>query len=205
MYQPAHQKFVETRPEALHALIRDYPLGTVITRRGEDLLVNHTPFILDAVGKTLTAHFPRANSVWEDLEGQSVVVVFQGPNAYISPSWYAAKKVHGKVVPTWNYVIVHARGVARVIQDNVWLRNHLEALTDKHERDLPEPWKVSDAPGEYTSKLIEHIVGIEISVAAIEGKFKLGQNRPEEDRRRVAQELRSAGSGLAEFAEKVAE
>src|SRR5262245_23020868 len=107
MYQPTHQKFIESRPEVLHRLVRDYPLGTLITQRAGDVEINHTPFLLDSAGNKMTAHVPRANPVWQGLDGKPVQIVFHGPNAYVSPSWYASKREHGKVVPTWNYVIVH--------------------------------------------------------------------------------------------------
>jgi transcriptional regulator len=180
-------------------LIRDYPLGMMITQTTDAIRVDHTPFLIDATrSDILTAHVPRANPVWQGLDGKSVQIVFHGPNAYISPSWYAAKKEHGKVVPTWNYAVVHAHGVARVFEEKAWLRQHLEALTDFHERQFAHPWKVSDAPADYIDKLLSGVVGLEIAVTNLEGKFKLGQNRPPADRQGVLIGLTALGSPLAD-------
>lgn len=199
MYQPAHSQFVEARPEALHKLIRDYPLGTLITRRGDDIVIDHVPFLYDARDNTLVAHVPRANPVWQALEGQSALIAFHGPNAYISPSWYPSKHLHGKAVPTWNYAVVHVQGKASVIQDKDWLRQHIDDLTDAFEKEFAHPWRVSDAPADYIEKLLGAIVGLKIAIATIEGKFKLGQNRPPPDRMGVAAGLTASNSPMASF------
>ena len=135
--------------------------------------------------------------MWQTLAKQNVLIIFHGPNAYISPSWYASKRVHGKAVPTWNYAVIHVHGKARAIEDRVWLRNHLEQLTTTHEQDLPHPWKIADAPPEYIEQLLGAIVGIEIEIVDLHGKFKLGQNRPAEDQQSVVRELESRQPRLA--------
>ena len=201
MYQPAHARFIEDRAEELHKLIREYPLGTLVTQRGSSIDINHVPFLIDDSGSSvkLTAHVPRANPVWQGLDGRSVLIVFHGPNAYISPNWYPSKEQHGKVVPTWNYAVVHAHGAARTIEDKMWLRNHLDELTGTHERRFGRPWKVADAPADYIDKLLGAIVGLEINVTRLEGKFKLGQNRPKEDQNGVLAGLATIDSPLARF------
>ncbi|HYM34312.1 MAG TPA: FMN-binding negative transcriptional regulator [Steroidobacteraceae bacterium] len=193
--------FVEQRPDALHKLIREYPLGTLVTQRDGGIEANHLPFLLDSTAATkLAAHLPRANPIWNDLHEREVLIIFHGPNAYVSPSWYASKQTTGKAVPTWNYVVVHAYGIARIIEDKTWLRAHLELMTDTHEAAFEHPWKISDAPNEYIEKLFNFIVGLEISVTRLEGKIKLGQNRSKEDQESVLEKLSSTGSPLASFA-----
>jgi transcriptional regulator len=198
MYQPAHAQFIERRADRLHQLLREYPFGTLVTQTERGVEANHVPFLLDDSQRKLTAHVPRANPVWKDL-GHSVLVIFQGPNAYISPSWYVSKQMHGKAVPTWNYAVVHLRGVARAIEDRHWLRSHLEELTETHERRLDHPWAVADAPADYIDKLLGAIVGIEIEISQMEGKFKLGQNRSQDDQQSVVRELERAEPSLAKF------
>ena len=200
MYQPVHGKFAESRPEELRQFIRRYPLGTLITQRNGEITVDHTPFLLDdSRHDILTAHVPRANPVWRGLDGKSATIVFHGPDAYISPSWYPSKHAHGKAVPTWNYAVAHVRGTVRVINDAAWLKEHIDRLTDEHERSFAHPWKVSDAPAEYIDNLLKAIVGLEISITQMNGKFKLGQSRPEADRMGVAAGLASVQSPLADF------
>ena len=188
MYQPAHGKFVETAPERWYGLMRDYPFATLVTQSSAGLEANHVPFLLHEPS-TLTAHVPRANTVWQSIAERPVLAIFHGPDSYISPSWYPTKQDHGKVVPTWNYATVHVRCNARSIEDREWLRRHLEEITDRHEKDLEHPWRLSDAPADYLDKMLGAIVGIEIDIVAIEGKFKLSQNRPLPDRDNVAREL----------------
>jgi transcriptional regulator len=180
------QHFAETDVTVLHELIRARPLGTWATQTDGELLVSHVPFLLDAARGphgTLVSHVPRANPIWQAF-ARTVpsVVVFQGPNAYISPSWYPSKHAHGKAVPTWNYVAVHAHGVPVAIEDKSWLVRHLNELTNTHEATQTLPWKVSDAPVDYLDKMLEQIVGIEIPITKLVGKWKLSQNRPEPDR-----------------------
>lgn len=184
MYIPKH--FEQPSVEAMHALMRAHPLATLITSGSAGICVNHIPMHLAKVPAPyglLAGHVPRANPVWREASSAvEAVIVFQGPNAYITPSWYPSKQEHGKVVPTWNYVVVHARGHIRVIEDAQWLRTHLERITDEREAPLADPWAVSDAPREFTDTLLGALVGIEIVVTTLVGKWKVSQNRPEPDR-----------------------
>jgi transcriptional regulator len=200
MYQPSHAKFVEARAEHLLKLIHDYPFGTLLTQRNGDIEVNYAPFLLtNSNGDILATHVPRANPVWQGLNGQKVTILFHGPNAYISPSWYPGKHVHGKAVPTWNYVAVHVHATVRVVDDKTWLGTHIEALTDRHERDFTKPWKVSDAPHDYIDALVNAIVGLEFSITQVEGKYKLGQNRAPADQMGVLAGLTAMQSPLVQF------
>jgi transcriptional regulator len=187
MYLPT--QFEETNLTILHGLIRSHPFATLVTYGETGLEVNHLPFLLDP-GRgeygTLRGHVARANPVWQQLAGTSEsIAVFQGPECYISPGWYPSKQEHGKVVPTWNYAVVHAYGVARAIEDGAWLLELVGELTDTHEAPRAQPWKVTDAPAEFIDKLIESIVGIEIPITKINGKWKVSQNRPPADRQGV--------------------
>ena len=194
MYQPP--AFREERPEILHALIRAHPLATLITAGSGGLLANLVPFILADTGDrgTLRAHIAKANDQVEPLRsGAETLVVFQGPEAYITPSWYASKKEHGRVVPTWNYVVVQVRGAPRVIDDPAWLRAQIGVLTAQQENPRPEPWHVADAPEAFVAAQLNAIIGIEIPIATIEGKWKVSQNRSEADRQGVVAGLRAEG------------
>lgn len=179
MYVP--QAFRETDPSALFSTIRDHPLGLLITHGEAGIEANHIPFLLiedSNRGTILQAHLARTNSQIDALRlGHEVLAVFSGPQAYITPSWYASKAVHGKVVPTWNYVSVQVRGVPRVIEDPEWLHTQISALTDQQEAGRAAPWQVSDAPPDFIAGLVRGIVGIEIPVTAITGKWKVSQNQ----------------------------
>ncbi len=198
MYQPPHHR--EDRLDVQHALIERHPFGLLISTGPEGLLANGLPFLLrreaGALG-TLAAHMARANEQWRTLDGQSVLVVFQGPQTYITPAFYETKRETGKVVPTWNYAMVQARGLARVHADPAWLDGQIGALTDRHEEKRPRPWAVEDAPRPYIESQMRGIVGVEIEIAAIEGKWKVSQNRPEADRRGVAEGLANAAPDMA--------
>lgn len=192
MYLPAH--FEEDRTEVLHQLIRDHPFGMLVTLGQGGLNANHIPFELDpAAGPfgTLRAHVARANPVWRDFNAElDVLAVLQGAQSYISPSWYPGKQENGKVVPTWNYIVVHAYGPMRVVEDPGWLRGLVHRLTERHEAGKAQPWKVADAPAEYIEKMLSAIVGIEIPITKLTGKWKLSQNRSEADRDGVRHGLR---------------
>jgi len=198
MYQPPHHR--EDRLDVQHALIERHPFGLLISTGPDGLLANGLPFLLrreaGALG-TLAAHMARANEQWRTLDGQSVLVVFQGPQIYITPAFYETKRETGKVVPTWNYAMVQARGLARVHADPAWLDGQIGALTDRHEEKRPRPWAVEDAPRPYIESQMRGIVGVEIEIAAIEGKWKVSQNRPEADRRGVAEGLANAAPDMA--------
>ena len=197
MYMPRH--FEETRPEVLHELVRSHPLGLLITQDADaGLSANPVPFLLehDEAGRAvLRAHVARANPVWQaarrDVES---LVVFQGPQAYVSPGWYATKAEHGKVVPTWNYVMVQARGRLQVHEDAPWLLSLVTRLTQRHEAALPRPWAVADAPADFIDGMLRAIVGIEIPLDALVGKWKVSQNRSTADREGVAAGLREQGA-----------
>jgi len=181
MYQPAH--FVEQDPATLLALMKAHPLATLI-RGGEALSADVLPIEVERVDDTwlVTAHVARANPLWREADGQPVLLVFQGPQAYVSPSWYASKAEHGKVVPTWNYTMVQVHGRLRAIDDPAWVRAFVTRLTDAHESGRALPWHVTDAPEDFIAATQRAIVGIEIEVTRVEGKFKLSQNRSAEDR-----------------------
>ena len=192
MYQPPH--FREDDLSVQHALIRSHPLGLLVTFGSGGIEANPIPFALDAQASalgTLKAHLSRANAQWRTFDpDQEALVVFQGPETYITPSWYAAKREHGKVVPTWNYAIVQARGRLTVRDDPDWLRQQIAALTDMQEAPRPEPWTVSDAPEPFVAAQLKGIVGVEIEITRIEGKWKVSQNRAEADRLGVSAGLR---------------
>jgi transcriptional regulator len=190
MYQPP--AFREDRIEVQHELIRRHPLGCLVTHGPEGLVANHIPFLLDpSAGPlgTLAAHLARANAQWREAGDRQGLVIFQGPESYVTPSWYETKRETGKVVPTWNYAVVHVWGRIRVHDDPAWLRAQVERLTGAHEGGRADPWAVEDAPAPFVAAQLKGIVGIEIAVERLEGKWKVSQNRPESDRRGVADGL----------------
>jgi transcriptional regulator len=184
MYVPKH--FAETRIDVLHALMRSHPLGTLVTMTPRGLEANHLPFELDPLPApygTLRGHVARANPLWRDASPDvEALAIFHGPHAYVSPSWYPTKRESGKVVPTWNYAVVHAHGPLRVIEDRDWLRSLVSTLTARYEAGRPDAWQVSDAPSAFIDQMLEMIVGIELPIARMAGKWKTSQNRPERDR-----------------------
>jgi len=199
MYLPKH--FAETRVEALHGLIDAYPFATLVASSDAGLLANHLPFLRR--GEVLQGHVARGNEL-AALDGTEVLLVFQGPDGYISPNWYPSKHETGREVPTWNYAVVHVHGRLRVIDDAAWLRKLLETLTDRHEAGQPQPWQVADAPVDHVSKLLGAIVGLEIAIERVEGKFKLSQNHPARNRAGVVAGLRQrAASGDGQLAEMI--
>lgn len=203
MYCPA--LFREDRLEVQHDFIRHHPLGLLISHGSTGLVANLLPFVLqtgDSERGVLHMHMARANPQWRELDGQSVLVVFRGPDAYVSPSLYTTKKDTGKVVPTWNYAMVQARGKAKLRDQNDWLTAQLNALTAAREAARPEPWSVTDAPPDYIEAQKRAIVGIEIEIAVLEGKWKVSQNQPEANRRSVASAF-GTDPGTHEMAELV--
>jgi len=207
MYQPP--AFREDRLEVQHGLIRGHPLGLLITAGPAGLLANPFPYLLDADGRplgTLRLHIARANPHWREFDTiEECLVVFQGPQDYVTPSWYATKGETGKVVPTWNYAMVHVWGRPRVVNDAVWLRRQLDDLTASREAKREAPWKVDDAPADFVAQQMRAIVGIEIPISRIEGKWKMSQNRPEADRAAVIAGFRESGQAGEEIAALVAE
>ena len=181
MYQPSH--FKEQREPILFELIEKYPFATFVSMRDGFPEVNHLPLLLSDDKKYLRCHIARANPLWNDLTlNNEVLISFHGPHAYITPSWYPSKQEAGKVVPTWNYIVVHVKGIARVIDDAGWVRENVEALTTQLEKTRHSEWKVSDAPKDYLDMMLKATIGIEVEIQSIEGKFKLSQNKAGIDR-----------------------
>ena len=195
MYVPA--EFEETQIEVLHELIKQYPLGILLTHGQNGLDANHLPFELDTevteLG-VLHAHVARKNPVWQDVQdGDEVLVVFRAGDAYISPQWYPSKQEHHQQVPTWNYRVVHAHGKVKIRDDERYVRGVVARLTRTHEATQAEPWKMSDAPKNYIEPMLRAIVGIEIEITKIQGKSKLGQNKEHRDIIGVAKALSITG------------
>ncbi|MDI9243596.1 FMN-binding negative transcriptional regulator [Marinobacter sp. CHS3-4] len=185
MYIPNH--FKEDDQDKLQQYIRDYSFGMLIIADDEGVEANHVPFHLSSGANgslgNLQCHLARSNPVWQRMQdGARVLAVFKGPDAYVSPSWYPTKAETGRVVPTWNYLAVHAEGSAQIIQDSSWLKHHLHQLTEQHESQMAAPWSVDDAPGDFTDRLVQAIVGVEIKIEALTGKLKASQNQPEKNR-----------------------
>jgi transcriptional regulator len=206
MYQPPH--FREDRRDIQHALIATHSLGLLITAGPEGLQANAIPFLIDAAASangTLRAHLARANPQLRELSAvEECLVVFQGPQTYISPSLYPSKRETGKVVPTWNYITVHAWGRPQVIDDAAWVARQIDDLTRHHEAPRAAPWNVADAPETFVAAQIKGIVGLQIPVSRIEGKWKVSQNRSAADAAGVAEGLRRGGDQDAIMAELVA-
>ena len=198
MYLPKH--FAEDNVAEMHALMRAHPLATLISHGPDGLNANHIPLLLadaEPYG-TLQGHVARANPLWKagNVAGE-VLVVFQGDQSYISPSGYATKAEHGKVVPTWNYAAVHAYGELKVIEDPAWIFGQISALTASNEAALPQPWAVSDAPADYIEKMLGAIVGIEITINRLLGKWKVSQNQPAANQASLIAALDKAGDPMA--------
>jgi transcriptional regulator len=195
MYVPKH--FEETRVDVLHGLIRAHPLGALVVMTRNGLDANHIPLEVDpdpAPFGTLRGHIARANPLWRESAGDAqALAIFQGPDTYVSPGWYATKQQTGKVVPTWNYAVVHAHGSIRFIDDRAWLRAFVQKLTDRHEASRPEPWKVTDAPADYIETQLGAIIGLEMPIARLVGKWKVSQNRPPQDRQGAVEGLSREG------------
>jgi len=199
MYQVA--AFREERIDVLHALIRAHPLAVLVTSVGGTLEANHLPMLIDPLPSpqgTLRGHVARANPLWKQRHDGEALAIFQGPQVYVTPSWYPEKRASGKVVPTWNYAVVHARGQLIIHDDRDWLRDLVSRLTDQQEAGLSQPWAISDAPADYIERMLGAIVGIEIPISRIEGKWKVSQNRADADRAGVV-------DGLAQSADPQAQ
>jgi transcriptional regulator len=194
LYLPAH--FNETRPDVMRALMRSRPLSTLVTQCESGLVANHVPVqTLDEPAPLgcIRGHIARANPLWRDYRADTqALAIFQGPQVYVSPSYYPSKANTGEVVPTWNYAVVHASGTLRFIQDTTWLRDFVAGLTATHEQQRATPWKIDDAPAPYIDKMLSLIVGFEFSISALSGKWKVGQNRTRADQQGVIRSLQSA-------------
>lgn len=194
MYCPAH--FQAQDPQQLQTLMAEYPLATIVSSGAQGLVADHIPLLYEAVpGKAgrLLGHVAKANQLWQTTA--PVLVVFQGPDAYVSPSWYASKQTDGKVVPTWNYAVVHVQANLRAVHEKETLLQLVSRLTETHESGMPSPWQVADAPPEYTEQLLSQIVGIELDILSMQGKFKLSQNQSAQNRQGVLAALQAAGAG----------
>ena len=191
MYLPRH--FEERDTGRLRSVIQRYPLGALVTATESGLDADHIPFLFadSASGAgTLHGHIARANPLWREvMPGAGVLVIFRGPDSFISPSWYPSKRENPRVVPTWNYAVVHVHGVLRVVDDPAWVRSHVEALTLEHEGKRDAPWAVTDAPVDFVEKMVAAVVGIEISITRLVGKWKVSQNRSMSDRVGVVEGL----------------
>lgn len=198
MYCPAH--FEENRPEILLDLIEHYPLATIVSSSQGRLVADHIPLLYapinGAVGK-LVGHVAKSNPLWQALPDQEHLLIFQGPSTYISPNWYATKASTGKVVPTWNYAVVHVTATLTAFHDPNDLLPLLYKLTDRHEAAQPHPWSVADAPTEYTERLLTNIVGIELHISKMQGKWKVSQNQPQANKRSLVAGLGSLASEAA--------
>lgn len=200
MYIPP--SFREDRIEHLERCMRDYPLASLVVNGPEGLVANHVPMLFERNGAcngVLYGHIARANPLAKLGPELDALAIFQGEQGYISPSWYRTKTETGRVVPTWNYVVVHAHGKLRMFDDPVRLRAHVERLTAVHESRFAEPWKLADAPDEYIRGLLSAIVGVELRISRMEGKWKLSQNRPEADRAGAIEGLRDKRGALSAF------
>ena len=186
-------QFTEDCVETNHDLIRAHPLGLLVTAGGEGLMANPIPFLVNSsIGPLgqLCAHLAKPNPQWRELASvDEALVVFQGPQGYITPSWYATKRETGKVVPTWNYATVHVWGKPTVIEERDWLHRHVTRMTDLREANRADPWQVEDAPAQFIDTLLGGIVGFEIQITRLQGKWKMSQNRPERDRASVYEAL----------------
>ena len=199
MYIAKHHR--QPDPDAAQALIEAHPLGAWVVHGRDGLVANHVPFLLDrsrGPQGTLLGHVSRANPVWRQLQdGVPSVVMFQGAQSYITPGWYPGKAAHGEVVPTWNYVVAHAHGVPRAVDDVQWLRDFLTRLTAAHEAARPAPWALTDAPAAFIDKLLRAVVGIEIPIDRLVGKLKASQDEALADRLGTAEGLQAQGSANA--------
>jgi transcriptional regulator len=179
----------ETDLRVLHNLMRAHPLGSWATLGDGEIIMNHVPFVLDPSRGpfgTLRCHVAKANSVWQKFSRTiASVIAFHGAETYVSPSWYPSKQQHGKVVPTWNYVVVHAHAIPVVIEEHARVLEHLTELTAAHEAGQAVPWRVSDAPAAFIEQMSRQIVAIEMPIASIFGKWKVSQNRSVPDRHGV--------------------
>lgn len=200
MYTP--KAFELTDQASQYQVIREYPLGTLVSGGKDKLVATHLPFLVTTDARqnvVLQAHIARSNAEFSQLgEGTPVLAIFQGPHSYVSPSWYPSKaSSNGKAVPTWNYVAVHVHGTLMIQSDPAWLLEHLTLQTERYERTQPNPWSIDDAPVDYIDAMLRSIVGIEITITDIEAKEKLSQNRPLADQQGVIDSLtKCESSGL---------
>ena len=195
MYCPSH--FNEDNPSALASLIGQFPLATLVCTSPAGLIADHVPMLYEGAPNlpgTLVGHVAKNNPLWQLPADQELLAVFQGPSTYISPNWYATKSDAGKVVPTWNYAVVHAHCTLNAVHDPAHVLRIVTKLTDQHEASQAHPWRVTDAPIEYTEKLVGNIVGIELKIHRLQGKWKVSQNQPKQNQQSVMQALQAQTS-----------
>lgn len=201
------KKFKQENIEALVDLMQQYSFATLITQSEVGIEATHLPMIVSKTSDKfyLKAHIAKANPLWKSAaNGSDALVIFNGPNCYISPNNYPTKKVAGKAVPTWNYVVVHVKGTISFIDDPQWIYNTIDNLTTIHEAEQREPWSIKDAPDEYIQKMLPAIVGIEIDVSSITGQWKLSQNQPEVNQREIVERLsESTDSNISAIASMI--
>jgi transcriptional regulator len=206
MYLPKHFEFSD--PVRLREFMWAHPLATLVVADASGLSADHIPLQVtgdDASGWKLAGHVARANPLWKKAEaGIDCLAIFHGPQHYISPNWYATKKENGKVVPTWNYEVVHVQGRLRTVDDVEWLRDFLQRLTETHEADQPKPWQLDDAPEEYLQRMLQAVVGIEIEIVTMIGKAKVSQNQPKSNQESLIAALHQTGNPQSiEMADKI--
>jgi transcriptional regulator len=196
MYQPDHHRVDDLA--LMHALMRARPFVALVSGGAEGLYATHLPTVLKDNGQygVVEFHLARANPHWKYLaEGNEALMIFQGPEGYITPNWYPSKAEHTKVVPTWNYAVVHAYGRPEVMQDTDWIRHHVAELTAQQERNEAQPWAVTDAPESFIEAMLRGIIGFRLAITRLEGKWKMSQNRDMKDREGVVGGLRKRGAG----------
>jgi transcriptional regulator len=197
--------FEQEDEHKLFELVSRFPLATFVVSSDAGIVANHFPMLVTSDRHTLQAHIPRGNEIWRQFDGaKEALAVFTGPDAYVSPGWYPSKKRHGKVVPTWNYAAVHIYGAPCVRHEDEWKLQHLNELTHRHEGGQALPWQVTDAPVEFTAMLLDQIVGIEMPIARLEGKWKISQNRSAEDQAGVIAGM-AEDNGVKELMQRLLE
>ncbi|WP_106476039.1 FMN-binding negative transcriptional regulator [Phytohalomonas tamaricis] len=195
MYCPT--PFIEKNADTLQGWIDNYPFASLVSHYADGLTADHLPLMFDpneGEHGVLRGHIARANPLWKNLStGVSVMALFHGPQAYVTPSWYPAKREHGRVVPTWNYMVVHVHGRLRFIDDPAWLRRRLAELSDRFEKPRQKPWHLDDAPENFIEGMCRAVIGVEIKITRLEGKRKASQHKPEDERREIHAGLRDYG------------
>ena len=194
MYVPAH---FAPDDDAVHQLLAQQGAADLVTAGADGLEATMLPFVYDRERATLQGHFARNNQHWRQVDGREALVIVRGPDFYVTPSWYASKAEHGRVVPTWNYVVAHVHGTATIHDDSDWVGDLVRRLTDQHEERRPAPWSVDDAPEAFVAGQLRAIVGVEVAITRIDAKFKLSQNRPGNDVDGVIDGLRTVGDTRA--------
>lgn len=202
---PAH--FEEARLEVMHQFMRSHPFAALVVLTNDGLVANHIPFFLaegDGEFGVLRGHVARENPVWQNFKAEcTALVIFTGAQHYITPAWYPTKKDTGKVVPTWNYAVVHAHGYLQTRQETTWIRSHLEELTNRNESVAGGDWQISDAPADYVERMMSMVVGVEMQIEKLEGKWKVSQNQPMQNRDGVINGLKALAGGGCPMAEIV--